>query len=789
MRRLVRQQAARVFLAGFFLVAGAVAAEPGLSDLGQGISAYNARDFAGAVSHLRSAQSVTALSDYVTYYLVWSQLLTNDVDGALTSLNAYRAKPIESSPIAGKISLVYGRALLDKRDSASSAKALEILQKDYRILPQPDGDFALGLAYEALSEQGQAALSYERVYYAFPNTDLAAQSWTAMERLRTALGKDFPPATARQQLDRAGNWLAVKEYGKARQEYSTLAESLPGPEKDDAKAGIGITDYQAGEFATALRYLRTLHVTRPEADAQRLFYMAEAAHKMNDEAAMMEAVSELGEHYKESAWRLKALVSVGNNYLVTNDREKYLPLFKAAADTFPPDSSTAYSHWKVAWDAYLNDKPERSTLLREQVEKYADDSRAGTALYFLGRMAESNDKYGEARAYYDQLSAQFPHYYYAVLARQRMHGNVSSATADQDVATWLKDIDWPERRDLSATEPNAATSKRIERARLLIGAGLPDVAESEIRFGAATDNEQPQLLALELAQSADSAYRALRVMKSFSSDYLSMPLDKAPVRFWQMLFPLPYKDEVFVNARERGLDPWDVAALIRQESEFNAGAKSHANAYGLMQLRPATGRMLGRQQGMSAVSTASLLNPNISIQLGTEYLRQQLIAWDGDLFRTLAAYNAGPGRVHQWLQWTNYREPAEFVESVPFNETKEYIQAVIRNADIYRELYGKGNVPVFEGSGRTPPVKLASLVKPTAARHVSPHVSSHVASAAPRHVSASVKAAAAKAAPRKVLVAAKQPGPEAKTASAQKKTARKKAAVADSSTKKKREPV
>ena len=144
----------------------------------------------------------------------------------------------------------------------------------------------------------------------------------------------------------------------------------------------------------------------------------------------------------------------------------------------------------------------------------------------------------------------------------------------------------------------------IKRARLLTGSfGLPDLAEAELRFGAATENEQStQLLALELAQSSESAFRALRVMKSFSADYLSLPLDKAPVKFWQMLFPLPYKDDVFVNARERGLDPYDVAALIRQESEFNPSAKSRANAYGLMQLRPATGRMLGRQQGMGVVS-------------------------------------------------------------------------------------------------------------------------------------------------------------------------------------------
>ena len=144
-------------------------------------------------------------------------------------------------------------------------------------------------------------------------------------------------------------------------------------------------------------------------------------------------------------------------------------------------------------------------------------------------------------------------------------------------------------------------------------------------------------------ESADSPFRALRVMKSFSADYLSLPLDKAPAKFWQMLFPLPYKDDVFVNARERGLDPYDVAALIRQESEFNPGAKSRANAYGLMQLMPATGRMVGPSAGHARHHHWLVVDPAVSIQLGTHYLRQQLDGWDGDWFRTLAAYNAGPG--------------------------------------------------------------------------------------------------------------------------------------------------
>ncbi len=140
------------------------------------------------------------------------------------------------------------------------------------------------------------------------------------------------------------------------------------------------------------------------------------------------------------------------------------------------------------------------------MERYPDDSRAGTALFFLGRMAEANEKYGEAKAYYERLSTQYPHYFYAVLGRERTTGNVAAATADEDAAMWLADVSWPARRDFSATTPNAATAQRIERARLLSEAGLADFAEAELRFGAKTETEQPQLLALELAAGGGFAF-------------------------------------------------------------------------------------------------------------------------------------------------------------------------------------------------------------------------------------------------------------------------------------------
>ncbi len=738
----------------FLLAAGAVfgattANDAGVTELGRGINAYNTRDFNGAITHLTAARAAIKLADYVAYHLAYSQLLTGDVDGALSTLNAYRAKPIDSSPLAGKISLLYGRALLDKHAPELTAQALHVLQTDYKSLPQPDGDFALGLAFEALGEQQQAALSYERVFYAYPNTDQAAQSWTAMERLRTALGKDFPAAPPRRQLDRASKWLDVKEYVKARQEYATLANTLMDPDKDEAKVGIGVADYLAGDATAASHYLKDLHAAPSEVDAERLYYLTEAARKVGDDTAMMEAVGDLAEHYQQSPWRLKALVTAGNRYFATNDRDKYTPLFKAAFETFPADNATAYCHWKIAWDAYLTDQPDRVSLLREQVELYSDDSRAGTALYFLGRLAESAAEYGEARAYYDRLSAQFPHYFYAVLGRERETGKVAAAAVDDDTSTWLAKVEWPAQRDFSATTPNAATGQRIERARLLAAAGLEDAAEAEIRFGVKTETEQPQLLALELAASADTPSRALRIMKSLSGDYLSLPLQNASMSFWQALFPLPYKDEVFANARAHGLDPFFVAGLIRQESEFNPAAKSRASAYGLMQLLPATGRMLGRKDGMRPVTANLLLNPAVSIRLGTEYLRTQLDSWEGDWYRTLAAYNAGPGRVHQWLNWANFREPVEFVESIPFTETREYVQAVLRNADMYRELYSGKHAPEPAPRPKTATqLQLAALMKTPVPYQTTPAKKTPVASHA-RNTTPKKKAVADKSAPPK----------------------------------------
>ena len=129
-----------------------------------------------------------------------------------------------------------------------------------------------------------------------------------------------------------------------------------------------------------------------------------------------------------------------------------------------------------------------------------------------------------------------------------------------------------------------------------------------------------------------------------------------------------------------------VAGLIRQESAFESNAMSRVGAVGLMQVMPKTASKLARQLKVKYVR-GRLTDPGYNLQLGSRYLAGLIQAY-GTPEAALAAYNAGEERVAQWTAGQNYLEPAEFVESIPFTETREYVQIVMRNADVYRQVYG-----------------------------------------------------------------------------------------------------
>jgi soluble lytic murein transglycosylase len=651
--------------------------ETAAANLALGIAAFEQKDYPAAIASL-SRVNIPQLADYTAYYLAAAKVESKTGDTVQVDLSPVRATEVRS-PLAGRAWVVEARAL--------GAAGTTVLREHYADLPQPDGDLALADAYQLAGDLPHAAEFYQRVFYQYVSAEPAARSAAALLALKDLMGAAYPAPLPQQALRRADRLFEARQFAAARSEYDALVELLVGAERDIARVRVGAADVMAGKPGPAALYLRGLALEPSEADAERLYWISEAARRMNDESTLADVLGQTARRYPASPWRLKTMIGAANRFLVANRVAEYLPLYQAAYENFPDDSQAAVWHWKVTFQSYLHDRNDAAELLRNHLTKYPLHGTTGASLYFLGRLHERRGDLPSARAIYERLARAFPHQFYAMQARERLRAPEVAAAGSppDDTARFLAELKLPQPAPLPA-EAARPTAVRIERSRLLRAAGLSDFADSELRYGA-RNGGQPQLLALELAAAADSPHIAMRAMKAFGGDYLALPFEHAPRRYWEALFPLPWRHDIEANARIRNLDPFLVAGLIRQESEFNPAARSVANAYGLMQVRPGTGREVARRAGVPKFSTRLLTQPAVNVRLGAFILRGMLDSHDGRVEETLAAYNAGPARAADWRTWAEFREPAEFIETIPFTETRDYVQAVLRNAEMYRRLY------------------------------------------------------------------------------------------------------
>jgi soluble lytic murein transglycosylase len=456
-----------------------------------------------------------------------------------------------------------------------------------------------------------------------------------------------------------------------------------------------VTRYQERDNQAAYTYLKALEIPASEADQERLYYLLQCARRLDKADEMNAALDQLSRSYPQSRWRLQGLTAIAGYYALRNQTDRFEPLYRACYESFPSDPQAAMCHWKASWSQYLRDQPAAVPMLEAHLRDYPGSDNATAALYFLGRVAEARGDPSAARTYYEHLSASYPNYYYSALARERLKDPVlAHAESSPAAAQFVAGI----RLTANSLSPGPAsapfTKARIDRARLLASAGLDELAVAELRFAARNDPQQ-SLIAIELAELAnrrDQPDLGIRYIKHYAPGYLLLPIDRANDKLWKLAFPIPYRKSLEEYSREYSLDPYVVAALVRQESEFNARAVSRSNAYGLAQMLPSTGRQLSRKLGMQRFRANMLFQPDTNLRMGTYYLRSLLDSLQGQWEQALASYNAGKRHVTSWLTWNQFREPAEFVETIPFNETRNYVQSVLRNADVYRRLYGNVQV-------------------------------------------------------------------------------------------------
>jgi soluble lytic murein transglycosylase len=640
-------------------------------------------DYGRAIDPFNRAKAgASELGDYVAYYLGDAYLKTGHVAEALSTLAEF-SKNFPDSLLVRDAHLVYASALLEE-GRASEAAAL--LEKDRAPL-RSDVEFAIGRAYEAAGEKDRAASAFRNLYFNLPNSAEADAAGGDLRKLGIS-------GSQAERRTRADLLFKAKHYSEAAHEYRDLVnEASPADRPQMQLALAGALEKSGGNSSEARRILTAMGAQTGDAEAERLYLLSETARSTNDEEAVQRTLNDLRQFGPASPWLEQSLLGAANIYLLKHDYDHAIDYFRELQQRFPKGSHASSAHWKAAWLASRQGRTDEARKeFEEQVALYPDANETPNALYWRARLAEQDGNPVMARAFYQKLSDRYRNYYYAELGRQRLKalpgaGDPPKADAPHfDLLDRVPPLSGKEK--ISAAAP-PEDNLRVERARLLSNGGLADLAVRELQ--AAASQEGGSWAPPEMArvyQDLGRYDRGIEIMKRSTPNYFAVDIPDLPRPYWEALFPKAYWTDLRKYAQLNGLDPYLVASLIRQESEFNALALSRANAVGLMQLLPKTGKTVAKQVKLQGYSAPQLYTPAVNIQLGTRYFKEMVDKYNGQYEYALAAYNAGTDRVGEWLELGHFRDPQEFVESIPFTETREYVQAILRNANVYRQLYG-----------------------------------------------------------------------------------------------------
>ena len=657
--------------------------EPGaLARLALGNGSLQAGRYEEALPEFQAAaKRLPALADFAHFGAAKALVALGRKTEALAEYEAVAAH----LPVSSQMPWAVQAASALMIEAGSGAAAARLVAQHLKQLPAQQRSLVYGMALEAEGRRDAAAMELYKAIYDFPRSEEARKAESILARLQPA-----PPVPPALVLARAKKLMEGGETARAIASLQEAAVNFVPADRELAAARIGGARYFARDYAGALTYLKALRVSPAgEADAERLFYIVQAARRLDRYGEVDEALRQMAERHAKSRLRMEALSNAANRFLLSNDHEGYEPLFVACSE-FGPAAEAALCHWKLTWNHYQRKLPDAAKLLRQHVERFPASEDAAAALYFLGRTSERAGNVDGAKAYYQAVSESFPNFYYAVASRERLRTPaLTAASAAPAAAEFLRGIKLPQPGGGADFTLDQATKQRLQRARWLVRIAADDLAETELRFGI-RNGAKATLCGMELSRMALARGEngmALRAIKSSVQGYLAWRLEDAPKEFWQMAFPMPYREPLERYAEGVSIDPYIVAGLIRQESEFDPGAISRANARGLTQVLPGTGREVSRRLGIRNFSVAMLHEPEPSLRIGITYLRQMLNSFDNKWFLTLAAYNAGPGRANMWLKWGNFEEPAEFIETIPFHETRGYVQTVLRNADLYRRIW------------------------------------------------------------------------------------------------------
>ena len=611
----------------------------------RGVLVARAYDRAGqrdsaAAYYLSAASRLPRLADWLRLRAV-----------GVTSDSAARARlvaAVRSTPAKARIAATDAQARERSGDLSGAAQGFRTA-----------GDEGSAFRVEALAardDASRAAVS-QRIVAFLARSTKPAESRQVLEVL-DKLGS-LPPGAelpvARAALGAGANSRAVSGFARA-------AATTPLSAPDRMSWGNALA--RAGRAAEAARTYATVSddpALAPLAAYQRARMLAQSGDGTGARSALRTVATQFANSRAAAAPALLLLADLqvddADIAAATSSLRDLLQRYPEASQAPLGMFRLALLEWPTAAAAQTFDS---------LVARYPGNEEANAARYWAGRTYEKLGRAADARARWTTLIETSPLSYYGVVATERLQAGAWVPPSGADTAAHIASVD-----------------SAVERIRGLRQLGMDVEARFEI-----------EALAERAAHTPVDAPAVAQALTAIGEPARALRLALATVEHGtasrSMLlaaYPVVHEDALVEESRRNRLDPALVAGLIRQESSWNPRAVSPATARGLMQLMPSVGASIATARRYPIWNPALLFEPDVSLELGTAHLSTSLRG-DTPVQRALAAYNAGASRVARWSQRPGADDPELFTELIPFTETRDYVRLVVRNAAVYRALYG-----------------------------------------------------------------------------------------------------
>ena len=653
---------------------------------------YSAQNYQAAVDAFDSSATsgATSIGDYALFYRAESEAAADAKSEARRDFAAIYGKHPDSLR-AREARLRAAEMAISLGDPTDAIKQLARLVEANNV----EAIYVTAQAYEAMGKIDQAIQLYRKIYYELPATSTSVQAETRLTALnaspKTALG------SFDEERSRADALFEARQYAESSGAYERLLARFPEADRvDEIHLRYGVSLLNNKQPVPAVAELGRVSDRTPELRAEALYRQADALRRASRSAESSVAVDRLLVQYPKSHWSAEALYDLASYFNKQGHDADASNRYRQLLSSYPKSEHAAEASYNLGWVAYhAKNYADAARILEQHLAtyRYPDTKFIGEASLWAAKSEERLGHQTRALALYDFVSERYPYGYHGYIAQARASAlrksnpsiNPQEAKPGSDLERIRANVTYFETVKETADGSEAG---RLSKANDLETIGLDELAIRELNKALEAFPTSPRinLRLAELYSRKGEPFQATLVLRKSYPDLYSYRESDLSREAWEIFFPMVAWSTLKQEAKRYGIDPYIAAGLIRQESVFNPNAISRVGARGLMQLMPATGQLISKRQGTGAITAADLYNPVLNIKLGMNYLAQ-MIGEFGRIEYAAAAYNAGPGRAQRWIAERGTMDIEDWIENIPFSETRGYIQGVLRYAANYRRFY------------------------------------------------------------------------------------------------------